>query len=71
MSKALPMASAMSVTLMMVVCSLMGFLASETAILEDENQNFVQSFQWQQTIEPPGGEGFQADFWRPDTTGAL
>ena len=71
MGKALPMASAMSMTLMMIACSLMGFLTPETTILEDENQHFVQNFQWTQTIDPPGGEGFQADYWKPDTTGAL
>ena len=71
MGKALSMASAMSMTLILIACSFMGFLTPEPAILEDENQHYVQNFQWTQTISPPGGEGFQADYWRPDTTGAL
>ena len=71
MGKALPMASAMSMTLMMIACSLMGFVTPEYTNLEDENQHYVQNFQWTQTIEPPGGDGFQADYWKPETTGAL
>ena len=50
---------------------MMGFFTSSPSNLEEEDQNFVQNFQWTRTIHPPGDEGFQADYWRPDTTGAL
>ena len=71
MGKALPTASAISLTLMMILCSMSGLFTPLPTILENENENYVQSFQWTRTVQPPGGEGFQADYWRPDTTGAL
>ena len=39
--------------------------------METETTNEVQSLDWTRTVEPPNGGGFQANYWRPDTTGAL
>ena len=41
---------------------MMGFFTSSPSNLEEEDQNFVQNFQWTRTIHPPGDEGFQADY---------
>jgi hypothetical protein len=59
------------VIFLLLTSTMIGTFSPTTTQLDEDSKKEVQSLQWNQTIEPPSGGGFQADFWRPDTTGAL
>ena len=62
---------AFSVIFLFLSSTMVGTFSTSHSQLEAETTNEVQSLEWTRTIEPPNGAGFQANYWRPDTTGAL
>ena len=62
---------AFSVIFLFLSSTMAGTFSTSHSQLEIETTNEVQSLEWTRTVEPPNGGGFQANYWRPDTTGAL